>query len=83
MKTIEAFRKLWPERSATSSLETEADMLKFIRIELNDELTHPRVRKTKQQKLDLAVKRIEESVLEQEEKKDLIELYKKIAAQMD
>lgn len=83
MKTVEAFKKVWPERLAASSVKSEEDMRKMILIELNDELTHPRVRKTKQQKLELAVKRIEESVLEQEGRDDLIELYKKIADQMD
>ncbi|WP_033540893.1 hypothetical protein [Planococcus sp. CAU13] len=83
MKTIEAFRKIWPERSATSSVESEEDMLKFITIELKDELTHPRVRKTKQQKLELAVQRINESELDEQEKEDLISFYRKIAAQLD
>lgn len=82
-KTILAFKKIWPQRLATATIESEEDMERFIAIELKDELTHPRVRKTKQQKLDLAVQRINESPLEQQEKQDLIEVYKKIAAQLD
>lgn len=81
--TLEAYRKLWHERQAASSIESEEEMERFILIELRDELTHPRVRKTKQQKLALAVERIHASPLEQEEKQELIETYKKIAAQLD
>ncbi|WP_203333302.1 hypothetical protein [Planococcus beigongshangi] len=83
MKTVEAFKKLWPERLAALSVESEEDMRKMIVVELNDELTHPRVRKTKQQKLELAVKRIEESELDDQEKEDLISFYRKVAAQID
>ncbi|PKH10172.1 hypothetical protein CXF70_12770 [Planomicrobium sp. MB-3u-38] len=80
---LEAFKKIWPQRHATANIESEEDMQRYIVIELKDELTHPRVRKTKQQKLELAVERINHSPLEQQEKEQLIEEYKKIAAQLD
>lgn len=83
MKTIEAFRKIWPHREATVAVETEEEMVRFIAIELKDELTHPRVRKTIQQKLDLAVQRINNSELEENDKEELRDIYKKIAAQLD
>nr|WP_316047499.1 hypothetical protein [Planococcus glaciei] len=51
---------------------------KKIQIELNDELTHPRVRKTRQQKLELALTRIEQSELTEEEKNNLYALYKRL-----
>ncbi|TAA71639.1 hypothetical protein D2910_02685 [Planomicrobium okeanokoites] len=80
---LEAFKKIWPQRHATANIESEEDMQRYIVIELKDELTHPRVRKTKQQKLELAVERINDSPLKQQEKAQLIEEYKKIAAQLD
>jgi hypothetical protein len=83
MNILEAFKKIWPQRHATANIESEEDMQRYIVIELKDELTHPRVRKTKQQKLELAVERINHSPLEQQEKEQLIEEYKKIAVQLD
>lgn len=83
MNILEAFKKIWPQRHATANIESKEDMQRYIVIELKDELTHPRVRKTKQQKLELAVERINNSPLEQQEKEQLIEEYKKIAAQLD
>ena len=44
--TLEAYRKLWPQRLAAASAETEKEMERLIAAELRDELTHPRVRKT-------------------------------------
>lgn len=83
MNIIEAFQRIWPQRQATANIASEEDMKRYIVIELKDELTHPRVRKTKQQKLELAIERINDSPLEQQEKQQLIDEYKKIAAQLD
>lgn len=80
---VEAYRKLWPQRMAAASIESAEEMERFITIELRDELTHPRVRKTKEQKLELAMERIHAAPLELKEKEALIEVYKKIAAQLD
>ncbi|TWT00977.1 hypothetical protein [Planomicrobium sp. CPCC 101079] len=77
---IEAFKKLWPNRTAVDKISSMEELEKYVRIELNDELTHPRVRKTKAEKLQLAMERIEQSDLADDEKTDLAELYKKIAA---
>lgn len=78
---IDAYRKLWPNRAGVDAIGTEEELEQKIQIELNDELTHPRVRKTRQQKLELALTRIEQSELTVEEKNNLSALYKKIAAQ--
>ena len=78
---IEVYRKLWPSRRGTSSIESIEELEQKIQIELNDELTHPRVRKTRQEKLDMALQRIADSDLALEEKAELTQLYKKIAAQ--
>lgn len=83
MNILEAFQQIWPQRQATANIASEEDMKRYIIIELKDELTHPRVRKTKQQKLDLAIERINGSQLGQQEKQQLIDEYKKLAAQLD
>lgn len=83
MNILEAFKAIWPQRQGTANIASEEDMKRYMIIELKDELTHPRVRKTKQQKLALAIERINGSQLGQQEKQQLIEEYKKIAAQLD
>lgn len=78
---IEAYQKLWPNRSGNTAITSLEELEQKIQIELNDELTHPRVRKSRQEKLDFALRRIAESDLTTEEKAGLVQLYKKIAAQ--
>lgn len=78
---IESYRKLWPQRGAAGQIATQQELEKYILVELDDELTHPRVRKTRQQKLELALARIEESGLTEPEKNELASLYKKLAGQ--
>lgn len=78
---IEAYKKLWPNRAAVEKIHTDEELERQILIELHDELTHPRVRKSKDQKLAIAMERIEESDLTEQQKNDLSLLYKKIAAQ--
>lgn len=78
---IGAYRKLWPQRAAAEAITTQEELEKYMLIELDDELTHPRVRKSRQQKLELALARIEGSDLSQTEKDGLAALYRKLAAQ--
>ncbi|WP_142826336.1 hypothetical protein [Planococcus soli] len=77
---IESYRKLWSQRAAAEKIATQQDLEKYILIELNDELTHPRVRKSKEQKLELALLRIQGSDLSESEKSGLSALYKNLAA---
>ncbi|MFC4712199.1 hypothetical protein [Planococcus dechangensis] len=77
---IDAYKRLWPNRQAVQRITTDAELENSVRIELNDELTHPRLRKSVEEKLQLAYRRIEESELSEDEKTALIELYKKLAA---
>lgn len=77
---IEAYKRLWPDRQGVQRLTTQDELENSIRVELNDELTHPRVRRPVEEKLELAIGRIGESALTDEEKKQLIQLYKKLAA---
>lgn len=76
---IGSYRKLWPQRASAENITTQAELEKYILIELNDELTHPRVRKSKQQKLELALERIGQSDLSESEKNGLAALYKNLA----
>lgn len=78
---IEAYKKLWQHRASVESIDSMEELEKQIRIELNDELTHPRVRKSKQEKLELALERIEVANITDEEKESLKSFYKKAAAQ--
>ncbi|ANU19481.1 hypothetical protein BBI15_04305 [Planococcus plakortidis] len=77
---IEAYKRLWPDRQGVQRLTTQDELENSIRVELNDELTHPRVRRPVEEKLELAIGRIGESALTDEEKTQLIQLYKKLAA---
>lgn len=77
---IEAYKRLWPNRQAVQRITTDEELEKSVRIELDDELTHPRLRKSVEEKLQLAYRRIEESELSEDEKTALIQLYKKLAA---
>ena len=78
---IESYKKLWSNRASVEQIRTEKELERQILMELNDELTHPRVRKSKEEKLSIALTRIEQSDLTEQQKKDLASLYKKIAAQ--
>lgn len=78
---IGSYRKLWPQRAAAETITTQEELEKYMMIELDDELTHPRVRKSRQQKLELALARIEQSDLSQSEKDGLAALYRKLASQ--
>lgn len=77
---IDGYKRLWPDRQGVQRIKTQDELEKSIRVELNDELTHPRVRKSVEEKLELAIERIGESALTEEEKTQLIQLYKKLAA---
>jgi len=72
---IRAYQNLFPNRHSVQSLESRSQLEKSIQIELLDELTHPRVRKSPEQKLVIAFDRIENSELDFLLKKQLKELY--------
>jgi len=75
---IRGYQKLFSNRNSAKSLETIQQLESIIRIELLDELTHPRVRKNPQEKLKIATDRIECSELNPSTKQDLILLYKSV-----
>lgn len=70
---MQEYLKLWSERT------TEHDSLEhLIKVELLDEMTHPRLRKSKHEKFYLAIKRILYSSLDEKVKLELIHYYTKI-----
>jgi len=75
---IQAYQSLFPNRISIKNIETMDQLIESIQIELLDELTHPRVRKNPEQKLQMAFERIEKSDLLSSVKLPLIELYKNV-----
>lgn len=75
---IQAYQTLFPFRKAATTITTIEQLDRCIRIELLDELTHPRVRKTPTDKLQIAVDRIENSDISDMLKVQLIQLYKTV-----
>lgn len=72
---ILAYQTLFPFRQASTSIATIEQLEEIIRIELLDELTHPRVRKTTVEKIQIAYERIENSRLSDNLKMKLKKLY--------
>lgn len=77
-KLIEAYQMLFPTRHSLTSITTIIELKSSIRIELKDELTHPRVRKSPLEKLQFAKQRIENSDLSECEKTSLMQLYNEV-----
>jgi hypothetical protein len=73
---LEAFLSLWNNREANEKSQSPIDTIKvMMKSELLDEFSHPRVRKTKEEKFYSAVKRVVESDLKIEDQIRLIKLY--------
>lgn len=75
---IQAYQTLFPFRQASTTITTIEQLEQSIRIELLDELTHPRVRKTPSEKLQIAVDRIGNSDLSDMLKVKLKQLYRTV-----
>lgn len=75
---IKAYQELFPFRQGVRSIETLDQLNEIIRIELLDELTHPRVRKSPSEKLQLAFDRIEKSNLNLYETENLKKVYEAV-----
>lgn len=75
---INAYQSLFPNRHSTLEIVTISQLESNIQIELLDELTHPRVRKSPDQKLSIAFERIEKSDLDPVAKQRLKELYESV-----
>jgi len=74
---LERYRELWSNRnlSATNQDSAKEVLEETIRKDINDEMTHPRVRKDPSIKFYWAIKRIEESDMDMHFKMALIQFY--------
>lgn len=79
---MEAYKKLWNRRGEAERVTTQEEMEALIEKELNDELTHPRLRQTREEKLSLAFDRINKSDLTEIEKAGLSDTYRRVADRM-
>lgn len=75
---IQAYQTIFPNRHAAETIQTIDQLHALVRIELLDELTHPRVRKNPAEKLELAYGRIDSSQLNSQDKKSLKALYEEV-----
>lgn len=73
---LKAYLSIWNNRSILINEESaENALMELINRELNDENTHPRLRKSKATKFHLAIKRVSESNLNDRDKLALIRFY--------
>ncbi|MGD6845509.1 hypothetical protein ACQCVH_23790 [Bacillus infantis] len=72
---LDQYRQLWNNRRLEGADSPEDILKEAIRRELKDENAHPRARKREAEKFYLAVKRITESDIPQEDKLFLIEMH--------
>ena len=69
---LSIYKSLWNSRNIENVNDSEVVLQELVKRELLDELTHPRVRKTPYEKFYLAVTRISDAPIENEEKIALI-----------
>jgi hypothetical protein len=74
-KLLNSYRQLWVNRSLSTDGDSYTTLINAIQVDLKDELTHPRVRISPYQKFHLAVRRILEANLNNDEKLAIIQLY--------
>jgi hypothetical protein len=73
---LDIFLSLWNKREVKEGSHTPSTTVKeMMKSELLDEFSHPRVRKTKEEKYYLAVKRVVDSDLKAVDQIRLIRLY--------
>ncbi len=73
---LNSYRGLWNNRQlGYTDSSAEAVLKEAIKRDLLDENSHPRIRKNKEEKYYLAIKRIIESSLHEKDKLQLIQLY--------
>ncbi|MGE8204224.1 hypothetical protein ACQKP0_06625 [Heyndrickxia sp. NPDC080065] len=75
-KLYEAYLSIWKNRKGIENTDSSKEQLKkAILIELRDENSHPRIRKSIEKKFYYAIKRISESTLDNSFKMELIKYY--------
>jgi 3-oxoacyl-ACP reductase-like protein len=74
-RLLHSFQQLWINRTLETTVDAQSTIRQAILTDLKDELSHPRVRTTPYKKFYLAVKRIVNSSIADEDKLQLITLY--------
>lgn len=77
------YRSLWNNRVLQVEKDSENTLLEAIRRELNDENSHPRIRKGLHEKFYFAIKRINRSSLSEHIKTQLIALHIKVMEEQE
>jgi len=72
---LSSYRKLWVNRSLQIQNNALETLEQAIRKDILDEMTHPRLRKRKEDKLIASIKRIMQSNLSEHEKVELIHIH--------
>lgn len=83
LNLLESYKNLWSDRTLPSELSADEILYQAIKRELLDELTHPRLRKSLNEKYYLAVERIVQSSLELAHKVELIKCYSQIHSSIE
>ncbi|MED4017562.1 MULTISPECIES: hypothetical protein [Sutcliffiella] len=84
MKLLQNYLNLWNNRKVELDNVAEQEHFQLLlERELNDELTHPRLRKTIHEKFSLAVARIIDSNLPNDDKIELIEAFRDVLAKIE
>lgn len=76
---LQQYRSLWSGRELAVQESSERTLKQAMRSELLDEYTHPRLRRPVYEKFFLAVGRILDSSMTDEDKLTLIGMYKSVA----
>ncbi|KZZ84292.1 MULTISPECIES: hypothetical protein [Bacillaceae] len=77
---LDCYRKIWHNRKLDSDLPERAALEDAMKRDLLDEGTHPRVRKSPDQKFDISISRVMDSSLKEEEKMELAAGYAAVLA---
>lgn len=80
-KLLSAYKQLWSNRSLEKEgVQDKERLIEAIKVELKDELTHPRVRKKPTEKYILAIQRVINSELEELDQLSLIKIFSRVLA---
>lgn len=72
---LNSYRLLWSNRSLPAQIGAEHTLKEAIKVDLLDQMTHPRLRKRPEEKFLNALKRLLDSNLSSEHKIQLIQLH--------
>lgn len=80
---LDAYRQLWSNRALLVEKDEYETVRASVEKELKDEMTHPRLRKSRYEKFHMAVKRIISSALNDNQKVKLIDLHSNVLESLE